>query len=185
MDDAQIIADLRSGNIERQMAALEEGARAIGALLSEAVRTLTTTEAPFAVASRLIGFGPPIVPVLEDALRQPMDESNRNHVAALLVELGSTAGVPHLLSVLEQHDESFVMAALVLGKAGVKQAAPLIREAVEQWDCNADPYSAATLIEALRRLDALPESLKESICHRWPRHMNAMLGELLQGCSGQ
>ena len=51
MDDAQIIADLRSGNIERQVAALQEAARAIMALLSEAVRTLTTTDAPFAVAS--------------------------------------------------------------------------------------------------------------------------------------
>jgi hypothetical protein len=180
MDDAQIIADLRSGNIERQAAALDEAARAVRALLSEAVRTLITAESPFAAASKLIGFGPPIVSVLEDALREPMSENTRNHVAALLVELGSTAGVPHLLSVLEQHNENFVMAALVLGKARVKEAAPLIQEVVERWDYDADPYSAGTLIEALKKLDALPGSLKNALRQRWPRHMNSGLEELLR-----
>ena len=109
-----------------------------------------------------------------------MSEDARNHTAALLVELGSTRGVQHLLSLLEHHDRNSVMAALVLGKAHVQEAAPFIRGVLDQWDCAADPYSAATLVEALKRVDAIPDSLRDSLRQRWPREMRASLEELLQ-----
>ena len=156
----------------------------VNTLMSESVRTLVDTSSPFAVAAKLFNFGLPIVPLLEDLLtqpmRDPMSDSSRNHLAALLVELGSAAGVPHLLSLLKHRNPDSLMAALVLGKARVQEAAPLILRVLQEWDCASDPYSAATLIDALKRLDALPDSLKESIRQRWPIQMQPALEKLFQ-----
>ena len=180
-DEAQIIGALRSGDIEQQALALDEALRVVNALISESVRTLADAETPFPIAAKIFKFGPLVIPMLEDLLRQSMSEDARNHTAALLVELGSTRGVPHLLSLLEHHDRNSVMAALVLGKAHVQEAAPFIRGVLDQGGCAADPYSAATLVEAFKRVDAIPDSLKDSLRQRWPREMRASLEELLQG----
>jgi hypothetical protein len=180
MEDVQIIADLRSGDLELQAVAVDEAVRVVKTLMSESVRTLVLADSPFAVASKLLQFGPLIIPMLEDVLEEPMRDDARNHVAALLLELGSAAGVAHLLSLLEHRDQNAVMAALVLGKARVREAAQLIRGVLENWDCASDPYSAATLIDALKRLDAISDSLRESIRQRWPRQMNAELEKLLR-----
>jgi len=181
MDEAQIIDALRSGDLERQAPALDEALRVVKALISESVRTLADAKAAFPIAAKIFKFGPLVIPMLEDLLKQPMSEDARDHTAALLVELGSTTGVPHLLSLLERRNRDFVMAALVLGKARVQEAAPLIRGVLEQWDCASDPYSATTLVDALKKVDSIPDSLKDSLRQRWPRQMYAGLEELLQG----
>jgi hypothetical protein len=156
MTEAQIVDALRSGDVERQARALDEAARIVKKLISESVRALADAEAPFPIAARLHAFGPLIIPRLVELLGQPIKEDTRNHAAALLVELGSTAGVPHLLCLLERHDKNSVMAALVLGKARILEAAPQIRRVLEQWDCGADPYSATTLIDALQKSEYNP-----------------------------
>jgi hypothetical protein len=160
---------------------LDEVLRIVNALIAESVRTLSDTGAPFPIAAKLFKFGQPVVPLLEDLFQQPMSEDARNHTAALLVELGSRKGVPHLLSLLEHHNRDSVMAALVLAKARVQEAAPLIREVLERWDCTDDPYSAATLVDSLKRVGTIPDSLKDSLRRQWPRQMYAGLEKLLQG----
>ena len=109
------------------------------ALMAESIRAFVDAEARFAIAARLFKFGPTIIPMLEDLLSKPIADDARNHAAALLLELGSKAGVPHLLSILEDNRQSSPMAALVLGKAGIREAAPLIRRVLEKWDCATDP----------------------------------------------
>lgn len=139
MDEAQIIEALRSGDLDRQAIALDEAARMAEALMAESIRAFVDAEARFAIAARLFKFGPTIIPMLEDLLSKPIADDARNHAAALLLELGSKAGVPHLLSILEDNRQSSPMAALVLGKAGIREAAPLIRRVLEKWDCATDP----------------------------------------------
>jgi HEAT repeat protein len=160
MDEAQIIDALRSKDI-RLAIGLDEAARITKALTAESIRAFIESETRFPIAARLFKFGPSIIPMLKDLLNQPIDDDDaRNHTAALLLELGSKTGVPHLLSILEDNRQSSPMAALVLGKAGIREAGPFIRGVLEKWDCVADPYPAATFVDALKKIDALPDSLK-------------------------
>jgi hypothetical protein len=181
MDEAQIIEALRSGDLDRRVIALDEAARMTGALMAESIRAFVESEARFPIAARLFKFGPAIIPMLEDLLNQPIVDDARNHTAALLLELGSKAGVPHLLSILENNRHSSPMAALVLGKAGIREAAPFICRVLEKWDCAADPYTAATFVDALKKVDAIPDLLKESLRRKWPATMAPALEKLLEG----
>ena len=180
MDEAQIIEALRSGDLDRQAIALGEAARMTEVLMAESIRAFVDSEARFPIAARLFKFGPAIIPMLEGLLNQPIVDDARNHAAALLLELGSKAGAPHLLSILEDNRQSSPMAALVLGKAGIREAAPLIRRVLEKWDCATDPYTAATFVDALKKVDAIPDSLKESLRRKWPATMAPALEKLLE-----
>jgi hypothetical protein len=180
MDESQIIDALKSRSLERQVTALDEVARVINSLLSESVRVLAESETPFPIAARLFKFGPPVIPVLEDLLKEQLSENARDHTAALLLELGSRSGVPHLLSLLEQQAQASTMAALALGKARIQEATPRIRLLLEEWNCESDPYTAGTYIRALKSLNALPDSLKESLRERWPAAMKPGLEKLLE-----
>jgi hypothetical protein len=180
VDESQIIEALQSGDLERQAPALDEAARIVKALMAESIRAFLGAEIRFPIAAQLFKFGPCIVPMLEELLGQPMEEDARNHASALLLELGSKAGVPHLLSILQQRRESSPMAALVLGKARIREAAPLIRDVLETWDCAADPYTGATFVDALKKVDSIPDSLKESLRLKWPTTMAPALEKLLQ-----
>jgi len=180
MDEAQIIEALRSGDLDRQAVALDEAARITEALTAESIRAFVDSEARFPIAARLFKFGPSIIPTLENLLNQPIVEDARDHAATLLLELGSKAGVPHLLSILKDNRQSSPMAALVLGKARIREAAPLIRGVLEKWDCAADPYTAATFVGALKKVDRIPRSLKASLRRRWPTSMKRGLEELLE-----
>jgi len=160
---------------------LDEAVRIVNPLVSESVNALANATNPFPIAAKLSLFGPMLVPALERLFGEPLSDDTRNHVAALLSELGSDVGVRHLLSLLRRRDQNYsVMASLVLGKARVREAAPLIIGVLEEWDCTSDPYSAATLVEALNRLDALPQSLKERIRQQWPSNMRPGLDEIFR-----
>ncbi len=180
MDLAHIINALRSRDLRQQMVALDEAAEVVHALMSESLRTFRDSSDRFPIAQRLYNFGPPIVPMLEELFNQPIDEDARNQSAALLLELGSQAGLQHLMFLLSRRNHGFVMAARALGKAHVKEAAPIIRCALEEWDLDGDPFAAATLVGALKSIGDLPDSLIELLRRRWPTKMRAGLEKLLQ-----
>jgi HEAT repeat protein len=117
---------------------------------------------------------------LNNCFLKALNQDVRNHTATLLLELGSRAGLPHLFSMLKRPDGAPLMAALVLGKAGIKEAAPMIREVLDKWNCIEDPYGASTLIGALRKLGAVDDGLREAIRTRWPRNMTGSLESLLR-----
>ena len=162
------------------MEALDEAARIVRVLMSESIGAFVAAETRFPIADRLLKFGPAIIPLLERLLDQPIDDDARDHTAALLVELGSATGVPHLVSLLEHRSPHSILAAIVLGKARVKEAIPLIRRILDEWDCAVDPYTAATLIGVLKKLDAPTDSLKASLRRRWPMKMKPGLEELMR-----
>jgi hypothetical protein len=69
MDETQIIDGLRSGNIERQAAALDEAVRVVRTLVSESGRLLAKSEAASPIAAKIFKFGPLVNPILEDLLK--------------------------------------------------------------------------------------------------------------------
>jgi len=140
---------------------------------------LAESETLYPIAAKIFKFGPLVNPMLEDLLTQPLSGQARDHTATLLLELGSKAGVPHLLSVLENHGQNSPMAALVLGKARIREAAPLVRDLLEGWDCGSDPYTANTFILALKKLNGLDDALKQTLRQKWPIVMKAGLEKLL------
>jgi hypothetical protein len=120
------------------------------------------------MAGQLFMFGRSIVPALQEAFGLELSDDARHFLAALLLELGCRDGVPHLLSVLEKLDEKSPMAAVVLGKAHVSEAAAPVERYLSQWKAGDDYRIAGTFILALKRVGSIPETLKESLRARWP-----------------
>jgi hypothetical protein len=181
MNESEIIEGLRSRDLGRQVMALGEAGRTIRELMAESVRAFVEAEAPYPMAEGLFKFGPAIIPMLEELLLGSAGQDVKDLAAAILVKLGCRTGASTLLAVLTDRRPWFPMAARILAAADVSDAATRIQNILETLDCAADPYSATTLVEALKRVGTIPDSLKDSLRQRWPRQMRAGLEELLQG----
>ena len=76
------------------------------------------------------------------------------------------------------------MAALVLGKAGIREDAPVIRRVLVQWD-SVTVVDGRDVCRPLKKVDAIPDSLKESVQRKRPASMAPASGKayrrVLQG----
>jgi hypothetical protein len=179
MTESEIIEALRSGEIQRQMAAMDEAARTIRSLMAESVRAFSEAKDPYTFAERLYKFGPSIIPTLEVLLHGYAEQGVKDLSAAVIVKLGGRTGVSRLLEVIAERRPYFPMTALILAEAQVHEAAFSIQQILEDWDCAADPYSAATMVDALKKLNALGDPLRQSLQHRWPPAMRSGLEKVL------
>jgi len=179
VDLTKIVTALRSGDPQLQIPALAQASEIARTLTSEAVSALVNATAKVPVAESLLHFGVIVRPLLEELLRTPVDDETKTHAAAVLFELGSRAGLPHLKFVLESGGKDFVIAANYLAKAHVSEAADDIERILRKWDVRTDPYTANALIEDLRRLSRVPEDLKQKLMQEYPVAMRPALAKLL------
>ncbi len=179
MDLAEIITALRSGDPQFQIPALVQASEIAQILTGEAVSALFHSTAKVPVAEGLLRFGVIVRPLLEELLTRPVDDETKTHAAAVLFDLGSRAGLPHLKFVLESGGKDFLIAANYLAKAHVSEAADAIERTLRKWDVPGDTYTANTLIDALKRLRRVPEDLKQKLLQEYPVAMRPALAKLL------
>lgn len=161
-----------------QIPALVQASEIAQTLTSEAVSALFNSTAKVPVAEGLLRFGVIVRPLLEELLTTPADDETKTHAAAVLFDLGSKAGLPHLEFVLES-GKDFLIAANYLAKAHVSEAANAIERILRKWDVRADPYTANALIDDLRRLRGVPDDLKQKLMQEYPVAMRPALAKLL------
>jgi len=163
LDLTGLVSDMQSADPLRQGPALKEAARVTKALTSEAVKALAVSPAPAATADQLSSFGS-IEPLLDSLLQQDVNCEVKSFAATLLLHFGSKAGVDYLLGALRRGEGPTLHIVTWLGKAGVTEAAELIEEILGRWNLQLDPYGAATLIDALKKLNVtLPAHLRARI----------------------
>jgi hypothetical protein len=186
MDVPEIIAALKSGDLARQGPAAREAAEIVKALTSECINAFLSASYRGPIADGLQQFGVVMQPLLTELLIEPLDDEAKNTAAALLFAVGSEAGLPYLLSDLNRfgpadvvgQSRPFILAAVVLGKAGVAEAAGPVERALRGWDVRSDPYMAATLIDVLNKLGGVPDDLRRKLEADWPVEMRPGLPAL-------
>ena len=166
-----IIQNLRSGDIERQTHALEDAASSINQLVAEAISAFVRSDAKIPLAERLIPLGTSIQPGLERLLSQPCDEETRVHASAVLLYVGSRAGVPCLMDHLTNNSAFADFSALQLSKAGVTEASEPIERILRTNIIATQPYVAFGLISSLRKLGPISDNLKHHLVEQCPQSM--------------
>jgi hypothetical protein len=100
---------------------------------------------------------------LEHVLTGDADFEAKTFAAVVLLKIGCTTGVNHLISALELQTPGAGMIASALSEAGIREAADVIAEVLRRWDFASDPYTAAGLIRSLRRYGSLPPDVRALI----------------------
>jgi hypothetical protein len=167
MNIEEIIKILRSGELEEQVAALNEIRDFTEKLADEALKALAVSQSPIVIAEALFRFGVAVRGTLESKFSSESSMDLKTILAALLVQLGSNAGVAHLIETVKTLTGYENLAATSLAKAGVKAACPALIEKLEKLDPSFyskrenSPY-ILTFLVALEQLGgALPPYLKE------------------------
>ena len=177
MEVTELIAALRSGDLEAQIQALQRASEISQALTTEAVNVLVASTARLPIAEQLLRFGIIMRPLLEELLTKPVDDEAKTHASAVLFELGSRAGLGHLRSVLEKEGKDSLIAANYLGKAHDAEAHRYIERILRRLDVRTDPYTASALITDLKRTGGIPEDLREKLLQELPVAWRPMLEE--------
>ncbi len=163
LDLTELIAAMQSPDPVTQGPALKEAAHVTRVLASEAVKALVDSSARAAAADQLAVFGS-LQPLLEELIKQDLECETKCYAATLLLHLGSRVGVDHLLNAVRRGEGPTLHIAMWLGKAGVVEGAAAIEAVLSRWDLRADPYGAATLIDALKKLiGKIPDDVRRKI----------------------
>src|SRR5271170_4856006 len=96
MNIVEIIKTLRSGELEEQVAALNEISDFTEELADEALKALAVSQSPIVIAEALFRFGVAVRATLESKFSAERSMNLKTILAALLVQLGSNAGDEHL-----------------------------------------------------------------------------------------
>lgn len=154
MEVTGIVDKLRSSDLDAQAKALDGVRELIAFLTNEAAAALATTSGRYPVAEKLFSIGPAMIPALEELLGRGGDPEVLTYAALVLMNLGSLAGSRQLLCSLRDGIGPIGMIANTLSRHPVDGASSAIGDALMRWNIKKDPYMAATLVSALRRLNA-------------------------------
>jgi hypothetical protein len=167
MNIDEIIKILRSGELESQVAALNEIRDFTEVLAEESLRALAASPSPVVIAEALFRFGAAVRERLESRYLAESSADLKAVLASLIVQLGSNVGIDHLIKTVNTSTGYENLAATSLAKAGVKAACPALIEKLERLDHsfyakreNA-PYIRTFLVALDRLGGALPLHLKE------------------------
>lgn len=169
IDVGSVLADLRSSQVAKQIAALDKIAQITGVLVQEAVHVLTTTTDPYFVAERLVRLGSAVVPPLEGLLTSSdVSPTVKTSAALALLHLGSKSGAPLLMDTLLTDSEYVSLAANYLAMAQVPEAADRIIARLRMYDPERGDVKqadvAASLLRALEKLGAgIPPDLRSRL----------------------
>jgi len=167
MNPSEDIKSLKSGDIQKQISALEDLREFLLMAVAEALKALKATNNPLLLAEKIYHFGSIAQQPLEQMFLETSGEELKIILAALLVQLGSKTGIQTLFNAIKNGNEYQHLAVTSLAKANIREACPYIIETLEHLDRsfymrreNA-PFINTFLI-ALERLDCqLPAHLKE------------------------
>ena len=163
-DVREIIQLLGSDDLLQQISGINAARELVDRIVQRSVQILFNApkENAFAISDRLFAMGPVVVPELERSLRSGGEPEAITYAALILIQFGSRAGVPQLLQALKESSGASGAIATQLAAAGVAGASEAITDALMHWPLSKDPYTAVTMISALRMLKA---SVPSKILH--------------------
>jgi hypothetical protein len=122
LDLYQTVENLESGELEKQVCALEGAVEIVNLLAFKTVETFEKASHKFPIADRLYRFGSIMVPHLEQLLEKTEDLETKILAAVVLLRLGSQVGVDVLLNAISRDKQYPCLAASCLAAAGIKIA---------------------------------------------------------------
>jgi hypothetical protein len=165
-------AKLESDDLIVLATGLDEAKTLVDQLSQRSVSALFTVSAEnrFAVADKLFAMGPAVIPELESRIENDEEPESTTYAAMILFKRGSIKGVPRLIQSLKDRVGPIGAIASALASARIPGASEAIVEILTRETVRKDPYTAVTLLEALRDLGTpLPnealQQLEESAPH--------------------
>jgi hypothetical protein len=173
--DSEIIRKFHSDLLETQLSACDEARRSILEFVHEAAELLFRSSSRYVIAEKLLAIGPAVIPELNNRLKIEGNPEAKIHSALILLKLGSQTGLSQLVEALRIGIGPTGMITEALATAGAKSAIGAITDALMRWPVDKDPYTAVTMIYALRKLDAsVPDEVLRSVNSAAPK-----IGKLL------
>ena len=172
MQIEMIFAKLESHDLTVLATGLDEAKTLVDQLAQRSVSALFTAlpENRFAVADKLFAMGPAVILELESRIENEEEPESTTHAALILFKRGSMKGVPRLIRSLKERVGPIGTIASALASARIPGANEAIAEILTRETVRKDPYTAVSLLEALRELGTpLPnealQQLEESAPH--------------------
>jgi hypothetical protein len=167
-----IFTKLESDDLAVLATGLDEAKALVAQLVKQSVSALFSSSPAncFAVADKLFSMGPAVIPELESRIEGEAQPEPTTYAALILLKSGSMKGVPLLIRSLKDKVGPIGTVASALASARIPGASEAIAEALTRETVRKDPYTAVTLLEALRDVGApLPnealQQLEESAPH--------------------
>jgi len=167
-----IFTKLESDELTVLASGLDEAKALVDQLAQRAVSTLFTAsdQNRFAVADKLFAMGPAVIPELERRIENEEQPEALAHAALIVFKRGSMKGVPRLIQSLKDGVGPLGTIASALASAQIPGTSEAIAKVLTREAVKKDPYTAVTLLEALRNLETpLPDEalqqLEESAPH--------------------
>ena len=167
-----IFTKLESDDLTMLATGLDEAKTLVNQLALRSVSALFTAsdQNRFVVADKLFAMGPAVIPELERRIEKEEQPEAMAHAALILFKRGSVKGVPRLIQSLKERVGPIGTIASALASAKIPGTSEAIAEVLTSEAVKKDPYTAVTLLEALRNLGApLPDEalqqLEESAPH--------------------
>jgi hypothetical protein len=155
-----LLRDVSSENIETQLTAIEASVDLMRQVAKTAVGELGNKQSDYLVAERLHGFGSVVIKPLEEFIAKSSSLDERTLAAWVLLKVGSSAGLPHLLEAIEKSRNYHCLAAEVLARARFNDAAGRIIARLRRADIT-DELQLISLLSSLKKLNAeLPPDLE-------------------------
>lgn len=154
MQIEMVFAKLESDNLTVLATGLDEAKKLVDQLAQRSVSALFTASAEnrFAVADKLFAMGPAVIPAPESKIENEEEPESTTHAALILFKRGSMKGVPRLIRSLKNRVGPIGAIASALASAKIPGASEAIAEVLTRETARKDPYTAVTLLEALRDL---------------------------------
>jgi hypothetical protein len=167
-----IFTKLESDELTVLASGLDEAKALVDQLAQRAVSTLFTAsdQNRFAVADKLFAMGPAVIPELERRIEKEEQPEAMAHAALILFKRGSMKGVPRLIQSVKDRVGPIGTIASALASAQIPGTSEAIAKVLTREAVKNDPYTAVTLLEALRNLetplpDEVLQQLEESAPH--------------------
>ncbi|MBW5482299.1 hypothetical protein GPJ59_10490 [Streptomyces bambusae] len=139
---AGAVVGLESCEIATCIRSVEELARCVAELVDRVADVAVQDEdVRFLVFERIGRFGSLAVPAVERVYREAQDADLRLMSASVLLDMGSSVGVPDLMEALGERGQPLYTGALSLSAAGIEAAAGPIERAL----LATDPTDTATI----------------------------------------
>lgn len=166
-----IFAKLESDDVTVLATGLDEAKALVDQIAQRSVAALfkASYENCFVAADKLFAMGQAVVPELESRIENDELPEAIAHAALILFKRGSMKGVPKLIQALRNRVGPFGTIASALASARIAGTSEAITEALTNELIRKDPYTAVTLLEALRDLGTpLPSEALQQLAESAP-----------------
>jgi len=163
VDLYSVITDLSADQVEKQIAALDNASEIVNALVKSAVNAFRRGPDRLFVAERLYRLGSVVVAPLEELLDKSDNPEVKILASLVLLQFGSTSGVPCLLDAIVKDCEYACMAANRLAEMGITEASDRIIARLRLCD----PKQVDLVVCLLSALEKLGSELPSDLRNRF------------------